>query len=97
MNDLVKNLLVTLAVALVLIAVFQGFSKPAGGNPQEVTYSTFLGGTNLDLGSDIAVDGRGSAYVTGIVISADYPTTRGAFDTTYNGVEDAFVTKLPTG
>ena len=42
MNDLVKNLLVTLAVALVLMTVFQTFSTPAGGNPSEVTYSTFL-------------------------------------------------------
>ena len=43
MNDLVKNLLVTLAVALVLMTVFQTFSTPAGGSPTEVTYSTFLG------------------------------------------------------
>ncbi len=42
MNDLVKNLLVVLAVALVLVTVFQSFSKPAGGSPQEVTYSSFL-------------------------------------------------------
>src|SRR5687767_13105253 len=48
MNDLVKNLLVTLAVALVLIAVFQSFSKPATGAPSEVTYSTFLGEVDAD-------------------------------------------------
>jgi hypothetical protein len=29
--------------------------------------------------------------------SADYPTTPGAFDTTFNGNSDAFVTKLPIG
>jgi cell division protease FtsH len=42
MNDLVKNLLVTLAVALVLMTVFQAFTTPAGGPSQEVTYSGFL-------------------------------------------------------
>jgi hypothetical protein len=43
------------------------------------------------------VDGRGRAYMTGGTSSDDYPTTRGAFDRTFNGVADAFVTKLPTG
>ena len=33
----------------------------------------------------VAVDGAGSAYVTGSTCSADFPTTAGAFDTTYNG------------
>ena len=42
MNDLVKNLLVTLAVALVLMTVFQTFSPAKGSSPQEVTYSSFL-------------------------------------------------------
>ena len=37
-------------------------------------------------------------YVTGYTRSADYPTTLGAFDTTFNGIDaDAFLTKLPTG
>jgi hypothetical protein len=49
----------------------------------------------------IGVGGEGSAYVTGQTISSDYPTTPGAFDTTFNGGDfgdsDAFVTKLPTG
>jgi Beta-propeller repeat len=57
-------------------------------------YSTFLGGTNQDLANGIAVDGRSRAYVTGFTQSTDYPTTPGAFDTTYNGHGDALVTKL---
>src|SRR5215217_8590008 len=61
-----------------------------------LAYSTFLGGTNSDVGLGIAVR-EGRAYVTGHTRSADYPTTPGAFDTTFNGVQDAFVTKLPTG
>jgi len=62
-----------------------------------LAYSTFLGGTDFDGASDIAVDGSGSAYVTGQTFSADYPTTPDAFDTTYDGTSsDVFVTKLPT-
>jgi hypothetical protein len=57
-------------------------------------YSTFLGGKNQDVGNSIAVDRRGKAYVTGSTESADYPTTPGAFDRTFNGASDAFVTKL---
>jgi Beta-propeller repeat len=45
---------------------------------------------------DIAVDGRGRAYVTGDT-EGDYPTTPGAFDTFFNGASDALGTKLPTG
>jgi hypothetical protein len=60
-------------------------------------YSTFLGGTSFDSDSGIALR-EGRAYVTGTTRSADYPTTSGAFDTTFNGgFSDAFVTKLPTG
>ena len=35
-----------------------------------------------DAGLGIAVDGAGSAYVTGYTSSTDFPTTAGAFDTT---------------
>ena len=57
-------------------------------------YSTYLGGSGGERGDGIAVDGAGSAYLTGGTGSADFPTTAGAFDTTYNGGGDAFVTKL---
>ena len=63
-----------------------------------LVYSTFLGGTNGDGGLGIAVDTAGNAYVTGDTTSTDFPTTTGAFQTTYRGGGDAFVTKLnPTG
>jgi hypothetical protein len=56
-------------------------------------YSTFLGGANIDVGGGVALDGAGSAYLTGNTSSADFPTTKGAFDTTIDS-DDAFVTKL---
>jgi hypothetical protein len=71
--------------------------NPAGS---ALVYSTFLGGSNDDGGRGIAVDSSGSAYVTGITGSPNFPTTVGAFDTTLNalGTFDAFVTKLnPSG
>src|SRR5262249_56861610 len=61
-------------------------------------YSTLLGGTGDDEPGGIAIDESGRAYVAGSTSSSDYPTTRGAFDPTFNSVprdsEDAFVTKL---
>jgi hypothetical protein len=41
------------------------------GSPQLATY---LGGTDHDYGFGIAVDGAGSAYVTGYTLSTDFPT-----------------------
>jgi Beta-propeller repeat len=81
---------------------FEGFEDvfvtKLNASGSELAYSTFLGGPGDDFGSDMAVDGSGRAYVTGNTFSADFPTTPGAFDRTFNGAEDAFVTKLnPAG
>src|SRR6185369_5049362 len=60
-------------------------------------YSTYLGGGRSDSGRGIAIDSAGNAYVTGGTESRNFPTTPGAFDTTFGGVfffGDAFVTKL---
>jgi MBG domain-containing protein/beta-propeller repeat-containing protein len=65
-------------------------------------YSTYLGGSRSDNGLGIAVDLAGSAYVTGVTYSADFPVTPGAFQSAINGTtinglgvqSDAFVTKL---
>jgi len=58
-----------------------------------LVYSTYLGGSTSDNGFAVTVDGAGSAYVTGVTLSDDFPTTPGAFDTVRNA-QDAFVTKL---
>ena len=63
-----------------------------------LVYSTYLGGSSFDRGFGIAVDAAGNAYVTGETLSSNFPITPGALQTTFAGVEDAFVTKLdPTG
>jgi hypothetical protein len=57
-------------------------------------YSTYLGGNSLDQGFGVAVDSSGNAYVTGQTSSPNFPTTSGAFQTSFGGNYDAFVTKL---
>jgi Bacterial Ig-like domain (group 3)/Beta-propeller repeat len=75
-------------------------------NPEgsALVYSTYLGGSDFDVGMGIAVDDAGNAYASGITDSADFPTTPGALQTVCNGGSDcfpngdAFVAKInPTG
>jgi hypothetical protein len=62
-----------------------------------LVYSTYLGGNGGDDGDGIAVDESGNAYVTGWTYSSDFPT-QNHYDSGFNGVYDAFVTKLsPSG
>jgi hypothetical protein len=58
-----------------------------------IVYSSYLGGANADLGSSIAVDRDRNAYITGYTLSTDFPVLN-AFDNTYNGGTDAFITKI---
>jgi hypothetical protein len=58
-------------------------------------FSTLLGGTATEAGFISFFDARGNVYVEGETSSADYPTTRRAFQTSYGGgTFDGFVTKL---
>lgn len=52
-------------------------------NPDDLLYSTFLGGTINDVGRDITVDAAGNAYITGETYNGTFPTTPGAFDTSF--------------
>jgi len=53
-----------------------------------------LGGSASDFGYGIAVDFAGNAHVTGYSSSINFPVTPGAFQTTFGGVPDAFVTGI---
>ncbi len=58
-------------------------------------FSTYLGGSGLDVGQGIAVDASRNVYVTGGTFSTDFPTTPGALKTVYGGgAYNAFVSKI---
>ena len=57
---------------------FDAFVSKLNPRGSELVYSTFLGGTGMDIGHDIAVDSNGNAYVAGETDSTDFPSI-GAF------------------
>jgi hypothetical protein len=65
--------------------------NPAGS---ALMYSTYLGGSNIDNATAIAVDSTGEAYVTGDTASIDFPTTLGVVQNALKGQYNAFVAKL---
>src|SRR5262249_22974246 len=87
-------------------ATLRAYQATYGGGPQDafftkrsptgdsLAYSTYLGGNIGEQGSRIAVNSSGGAAITGYTNSHDFPTTPGAFDTSFNGTTDAFVAKF---
>ncbi len=70
-------------------------------DPQMIIYCGYIGGGSDEMGMDVAVDGDGYAYVTGVTYSdtstnpwGQFPATVGP-DLTHNGgSRDAFVAKI---
>jgi hypothetical protein len=61
----------------------------------QLLYSTFLGTSSQDMIMALDVSSSGDAIVSGYTSSPIFPTTSGAYDTTYNGgVYDAFLTRI---
>ena len=82
-----------------------GFDRTYGGdgdvffaklsaNGGALVYGSYIGGSAYDRASGLAVDRTGAAYVTGFTPSQDFPTTAGAFDTTWNTGDDGFILRV---
>lgn len=78
---------------------------PSKSGAASLIYSTYLGGSDTEVGSGIAVDSSGNASVAGTTTSENFPTANPivlsspAYDgSKYSGNQDAFVSKLvPAG
>jgi hypothetical protein len=83
-------------------AVFEvtdAFVTKLSADGSSLVYSTYLGGSVYDYGYAIAADATGSAYVTGLSYSKDFPTLHPfqPYPGDY-GKDNAFVTKItPAG
>jgi len=73
---------------------FDAFVAKLNGDGSELIYSTYLGGGGNEIAWTLAPDGERGVFVTGQTTSVDFPNTRGAFDRSYNGGNDVFVTRL---
>ncbi len=63
-----------------------------------IVYSTYLGGSEHDYGTSIAVDDEGCLYVAGKTTSLDFPTENAYQDelhpAMFNSISDVFVSKF---
>ena len=57
-------------------------------------FSSYVGTASDEWVQDCAVDGAGDVYLMGATEGADFPTTTGAVDPTFNGGLDVFLCKL---
>ena len=70
------------------------FVAKLSADGSSLLYSTYLGGSGGDEGSNIAVDSSGNIYISGLTASTNFPVTSNAFQAINNGVSDIFVAKL---
>ncbi len=64
-----------------------------------LTYSTYFGGSDVDFVTSVTTGSDGSAYVTGLTLSEDFPLTSGAFQAinyarAASSVTTAFISKF---
>ena len=83
---------------------FDAFLSKLDASGSTLLYSSYLGGNGEDLGTTVAVDNSGNAYVGGLTcpgcigLSTDtFPTTPGAFQTAFGGgSQDGWVAHFDT-
>ncbi|MCX6665896.1 MAG: SBBP repeat-containing protein [Euryarchaeota archaeon] len=78
-----------------------GFITKFSAQGNQLSFSTYIGGEEYERINGIVVDQNNCVYICGITSSPDFPTTPGAYDTTFAGyspyIYDVFVTKIQFG
>jgi len=70
------------------------FSCPSFSGRRDLLWSTYAGGSNYEFPAALTLYSTGTIFVTGATYSTDFPTTAGAYDTSYSPGGDIFVFKL---
>jgi hypothetical protein len=73
---------------------YDDFVTELNADGSALAFSTYLGGSGIDLPGGIALDSAGDVYVTGTTASRDFPTANALQPTYGGGVYKAFVTKI---
>ena len=73
--------------------ISDGFILKLSDSGENLEYSTYIGGSGLDLCNSIVVDTEGNAFVTGETFSNNLPIFD-AFDSRLTGISDCFVLSL---
>ena len=77
--------------------VSDAFAAKLTADGQSIVYASYLGGDDVDLALEIAVDDSGALYLAGLTASPDFPVTHGPVKPP-DGFGDGFVTRLdPSG
>lgn len=75
--------------------IFDCFVTKLNAAGSNLLFSTYIGGSGWDIiECNILIDSEGYVYGGGNTNSANFPTTQGAYDTTYNQGRDGFLFKL---
>jgi len=73
--------------------IFISKFDPPGGI---LLFSTFLGGSNHEIGTGIDFDINGNALIVGYTWSTNFPVTGNAYDSSYNGGADICLATIDT-
>jgi hypothetical protein len=77
---------------------YDAFVAELSADGASLIYSTYWGGSSDDIGTGVAVDSSGNAYISGYTASPDFPATPGALQASYSGGDhDGFVVRFNAG
>lgn len=73
---------------------YDAFLSKFDNNLSTLVAGTFIGGASDERVHGIAIGLGGDVFITGYTWSSGYPTTTGAWDVTFNGMRDVFISRL---